>query len=162
MKTKLLTFVLPVFAGAACGQVNVDVHSRPKKITIETDIKIDSVEMIVPRGKYFLEVVGANSYTMKKGLVPYNPLSTNILKDGEKGIAPQIGKNKTNVRFGRSTEYTIIAVTNDSVPQQRKYVLRSQSDWSWTTTLGANAVIFTNRSKYLSKEENGIHSVTEM
>lgn len=67
-----------------------------------------------------------------------------------------------NLRFGSNTEYTIIAITDDTAPKTRKYILRSHSDWTWATTLGANAVIFTDRSKFASKEESGIHSVAEI
>lgn len=161
MRTKLLTIVLLAFTGMVWGQVKVDIQSKPKKITIETDKKIDSIEVIVPRGKYDLEVIGGNSLIMKKGAKLYKPLSTGSVENEQHNINEQSNKSSTKIKFGSNTEYVFL-VTADEDSKSRKYVLKSQSNWEWTTTLGANAVVFTNRSKFVSTINGEVHTVAEI
>ncbi len=160
MKVNLLTIALLAFVGTTWAQVQVDLNDkRNKKITVEVDKEVDSVEIIVPRGKYHFKIEGGNSFTMKKGAKLYKPLSTESIQ----GIIKKKGiKSTTKIIFGSNTEYTIVATTDEAQPKERKYVLRSQSDWSWTTTLGANAVVFRNRSKFISQEKDGAHTVAEV
>ncbi len=159
MKTKLLLVPLLLITGMVWGQVKVDIHSKPKKITIETDKKIDSIEVIIPRGKYDLEVIGGNSLIMKKGAKLYSPLSVESIQGVTGGKTNS--KSSTKIKFGSNTEYVFL-VTADEDPKSRKYVLKSQFNWEWTTTLGANAVVFTNRSKFVSIKNGEVHTVTEI
>ena len=159
MKTKLLLLPLLLITGMVWGQVKVDIQSKPKKITIETDKKIDSIEVIIPRGKYDLEVIGGNSLIMKKGAKLYSPLSVGSIQGVTGGKTNS--KSSTKIKFGSNTEYVFL-VTADEDPKSRKYVLKSQSNWEWTTTLGANAVVFTNRSKFISTEKGQVHTVAEI
>ncbi len=157
MRTKLLLLLLLGWVGAVWGQVDID--TKNSKITIDSEYKIDSVEVPVNRGTYNLDVLGNyNSISIKKGAILYPKLSVDSTKNTE-----SIRKFEfTKLKFKSNTKYTIL-VSKSEEPKPRKYILYSQSDWSWTTSFGANALIFTSRSKFISqKDSNGSFSVTKV
>ena len=144
MKAKLL-LVLLLWAGVVWGQVTV----VDKSITLDLSNKIDSIEIIVEGGKaYKFETRGSyKGISISKGVKLYPKLSPDTL---------QLEKVLTNskfpdLKFGRNTQYTIVVRQLDE-PTTRKYIIKSQSDWSWTTTFGANAIFFSNRSKFISQK----------
>jgi|GEM_PF-2656627 len=63
MKTILTIIIAVLFSGVVFGQVKVDTEN--KTITINTTI--DSIDVIVDRGKFTLNIEGAKSYSIKKG-----------------------------------------------------------------------------------------------
>lgn len=144
MKTKIVLLFLLGWVGIVSGQITVD----NSLITIDLEQKIDSVEVFIKRGKYFLQTKGSyKSFSIKKNAVLYGKLSTDSLKEKKN---PEKSK-QTELKFGSNTKYTILT-THDNDPKIRKYILKSQSDWSWSMTFGANAIIYTNRSKFISQK----------
>lgn len=83
------------------------------------------------------------------------------LNMGQKGLNQPIKYEGTMV-FNKNTEY-IITITNKTGDDKKVYKLRTKTDWSWTTTFGANAIYFSNRNKYIShKNGDDNYSVAEI
>ena len=156
MKTKLLIVPFLLMTGMVWGQVKVDAE---KKI-IDINATTKSVNIIVDKGEYILNIEGTKSFSIKKGARYYDALSVDKIGTTGNPIAGTVSSLK--LKFGSNTEYIITAITNDTTPEERQYIIKSQSDWEWSTTLGANAVVFMNRSKFVSKETNGSYSVAEI
>lgn len=156
MKTKLLLVPLLLITGMVWGQVKVDTENK----IIDINATTKSVNIIVDKGEYILNIEGTKSFSIKKGARYYDALSVDKIGTKGAGITGSISSLK--LKFGSNTEYTITAITNDTTPEEREYIIKSQSNWEWTTTLGANAVVFTNRSKFVSTENAEVHTVTEI
>jgi len=161
MKSTFLVIIAVLFSGVVWGQIKVD--TKNKKITINAK-GVDSADVVLDKkGEYTLYLEGLRSYSIQKRAKSYDPLK--ISNFTEKVLNKLDGKNDADtlpLRFRSNTEYIITAATDSTVPQKRKFILQRESDWSWTTTLGANAVFLRNRSKFVSKEKDGVYSVAEI
>jgi hypothetical protein len=122
-----------------------------KTITIDLSAKVDSIELPVEKGNYKLYIPSSElkSLVIKKKAIEYEPLKT----DKEKKDLAENLLNDSDVvaelTFKSNTQYILyIGVTGED--NIRKYILKSESDWKWTTSFGGNAVFLTNRSRFTS------------
>lgn len=156
MRTKLLLIPLLLITGVVWGQV-----INGENITIDASVSIENIESNVKKGDYKLHITNMG-----------NVKAVNILKNAtlaepfnfdssQKSTPSNSSDYMYDLNFDKNTTYTIKIFSKDD-PKERTYVLKSQSNWSWTTTLGANAVVFTNRSKFVSTENAEVHTVTEI
>ncbi|MCP1300912.1 hypothetical protein NK356_17185 [Chryseobacterium sp. S0630] len=165
MKTKIL--LLSLFcSGLAFSQVII----TEKKILINTDSDAKSFETVI---EYLKEEPDKNKYD----IFAINPkgYSISIKKDATMQPVLQIDKTQPNsenildkehkigeITFKRNTELTITITTTDKDPTERVYKVKTQTDWRWTTTFGANAIFYTNRNQFISQTDNGLQKVTEI
>ncbi len=158
MKTKILLLLLLVLGAETFGQIAVTDNT----ITIDMNQRVDSVEVLIKKGKYSLQTEGSyKSIIINKEAVLYPELSTDLKSDKESNHLIN-SLNGIKLKFGSNTEYTILT-THDSIPKVRKYILRSRSDWSWSITFGANTLFYTNRSKFISqKADDGNNKVNKV
>ena len=157
MKTKLIV-LLPflLLGGVVWGQVDIDTKNNA--ININLSQKVDSIEVPVNKGKYSLIITGKyNSISIRKDAKLYPKLSV----DSSTSIKSIRNFEFTELHFKSNTVYTIATRINDE-PKPRKYILYSQSVWSWTTSFGAHALFFTSRTKFISqKDANGNFAVAQ-
>lgn len=164
MKTKIL--LLSLFcSGLAFGQVTI----KEQEIIIDVDSKVKSFETVIgylkdEPGKNTYDVIAPNpkgySISLKRNAAMQNVLQTDKTESGKetKGNKDKIGK----ITFKRNTELTITITTTDKDPVEKVYKIKTQTDWSWTTTFGANAIFYTNRNQFISQADNGLQKVTEI
>ncbi|MCT2562590.1 hypothetical protein [Chryseobacterium herbae] len=124
-----------------------------KTITIDLSVEIDSIEMPVEKGIYKLYIPSSKlkSLVIKKKAIEYEPLKM----EKEKGNAEIGAENEvvTELVFRNNTQYILyIGVIGEE--KIRKYILKSESDWKWTTSFGANAVFLTSRSRFTSVDNS--------
>lgn len=150
MKTKLLIVLLMLITGASWGQVSID--QKNKTITIDASSKVKKYETLIEEsGDYELIISNPdnNSISIMKDAVmqPAFSLDTAIIKStNEENIKPP-----NTIKFRKNTEYTFTIYANDE-PKERTYIIKTKSNWSWTTTFGANAIIYTNRNKFTTQK----------
>lgn len=159
MKTKILLLFLLVLGVETFGQIAVTGNT----ITIDMNQKVDSIKVLIKKGKYFLQTEGSyKSININKEAVLYPKFSTDSLKNDKELNLLTNSVSGIKLKFGSNTEYTI-TTTHDSIPKVRKYILRSRSDWSWSITFGANTIFYTNRSKFISqKADDGNNKVNKV
>ncbi|MGE8512930.1 MAG: hypothetical protein ACN6N7_09550 [Chryseobacterium culicis] len=165
MKTKNLLLSL-LCSGLAFGQVTI----KEKKIIINADSDAKSFETVI---EYFKKDSSKNNYD----IFAINPkgYSISLKKDATMQPVLQIDKAKSDslhkssteekigeITFKRNTELTITVNTTDKDPKERVYKVKTQTDWRWTTTFGANAIFYTNRNKFISQTDSGLQKVTEV
>lgn len=156
MKTKLLLVPLLLITGMVWGQV-----INGENITIDANVSIENIESNVKKGDYKLRITNmgnVKAVTILKNATLAEPFS---LDNSEKSKPQPSSDYMYDLSFDKNTTYTINIISEDA-PKERKYVLKSQSNWEWTTTFGGNAVVFTNRSKFASAEKEGVHTVAEI
>lgn len=155
----LVIFIPSIFFG----QIKVEKISEIGKnlkgtITIDLSIEIDSVEILVEKGNYELYIPSPQlkSLVIRKQAIKYESLKTQKYKDSIKksrGESSSIEK----LIFRSNTQYILyVGVTgNDKI---RKYIIKSESDWKWTTSFGANAVFLTSRSRFTSLDNTVVQN----
>lgn len=164
MKTKIL--LLSLFcSGLAFGQVTINEN----KIIIDVDSKVKSFETVI---EYLKEEPDKNTYD----IIAPNPKGYSIslkknatmqpvlqIDKTESGKDAKVNKDKIGkITFKRNTELTITITTTDKNPVEKVYKIKTQTDWRWTTTFGANAIFYTNRNQFISQTDNGLQKVTEI
>ncbi|KMQ65820.1 hypothetical protein ACM46_08195 [Chryseobacterium angstadtii] len=123
-----------------------------RSITIDLSVKIDSIEVPVEKGNYKLYIPSSQlkSLVIFKKAVEYEPLKTGT--DKKDGIPESSSLNNEAVaelNFKSNTKYILhIGVTGED--KKRIYIIKSESDWKWTTSFGGNAVFHTNHSRFTS------------
>lgn len=165
MKTKKLLLSL-LCSGLAFGQVTI----KEKRIIINADSDAKSFETVI---EYFKKDSSKNNYD----IFAINPkgYSISLKKDATMQPVLQIDKAKLDslykssteekigeITFKRNTELTITVNTTDKAPKERVYKVKTQTDWRWTTTFGANAIFYTNRNKFISQIDSELQKVTEV
>lgn len=165
MKTKKILFSL-LYSGLAFGQVTI----KEKKIIINADSDAKSFETFI---EYYKEDSSKNKYD----IFAINPegYSISLKKDATMQPVLQIDKTQSmieemsdkeykigEITFKRNTELTITINTTDKDPIERVYKVKTQTDWRWATTFGANAIFYTNRNKFISQIDDGLQKVTEI
>ncbi|SFN92971.1 hypothetical protein SAMN05421594_4767 [Chryseobacterium oleae] len=122
-----------------------------RNITIDLSVKIDSIEMPVEKGIYKLYIpsLQLKSLVIKKKAIEYEPLKMEKEKEKEKAEVGSENEVVAELVFRNNTQYILyIGVIGEE--KIRKYILKSESDWKWTTSFGANAVFLTSRSRFTS------------
>ncbi|MDV7697565.1 hypothetical protein N6B72_11580 [Chryseobacterium soli] len=153
MKTNVLVLFLLGWVGMVFGQISVN----DTMITIYADMPVKSFEIIVESGTYNYKIENPKNYsisiTRNAALRPH--LSTDVEEKNKKDSTKNSKEMNNKMVYRKNTEY-IITIYADDEPKERIYKIKSQSDWSWTTSFGANAVLFTNRSKFTSLDSKVI------
>lgn len=156
MKTKLLLVPLLLITGMVWGQV-----INGENITIDANVSIENIESNVKKGDYKLRITNmgnVKAVTILKNATLAEPFN---FDSSQKSTPSNPSDYMYDLNFDKNTTYTIKIFSKDD-PKERTYVLKSQSNWEWTTTFGGNAVVFTNRSKFASAEKEGVHTVAEI
>lgn len=162
MKTyllKILAFVIfmpSIFFAQIKVEVRKEIGENSKKeinrtITIDLSVEIDSVEMLVEKGNYKLYIPSSQlkSLVIRKKAIEYEPLKMETTqKDSTKSLHGE-SDVIAELIFRSNTQYILfVGVTGEE--KIRKYIIKSESDWKWTTSFGANAVFLTSRSRFTS------------
>lgn len=164
MKTKNLLLSL-LCSGLAFGQVTI----KENEIMIDVDSNVKSFETVI---EYLKKDPSKNKYN----IIAPNPkgYSISLKKNATMQPVLQIDKAESNkdvkinkdkigeITFKRNTELTITITTTDKDPVEKVYKIKTQTDWRWTTTFGANAIFYTNRNKFISQTDSGLQKVTEV
>ncbi|MDR6487824.1 hypothetical protein J2799_002329 [Chryseobacterium vietnamense] len=164
MKTKILLLLL-FCSGLAFSQVTI----KENEIMIDVDSNVKSFETVI---EYIKENPGKNKYN----IIAPNPkgYSISIKKNANMQPVLQFDKAESNngvkinkdkvgeITFKRNTELTITITTTDKDPVEKVYKIKTQTDWMWTTTFGANAIFYTNHNRFISQTDNGLQKVTEI
>lgn len=165
MKAKLLFLSFLVFTGTVSAQVEFNCENQ--KITIDAtkptnfEHEIDfetcrtdkaskkpitfNLEILLPDG-YSISII-RNAYKMEP--LEYDKQDKNTIKP-----------HKGTLTFNRNSEYEITITSSDDI--KKVYKIRTKTSWTWTTTFGANAILFTNRNVFTSQKNNDTHSVAEI
>jgi len=161
MKTHLLKIlVLVIFIPSTFfSQIKVEVKNTGENgkkvngtITIDLSVKVDSIEIPVEKGNYELFIPSSQlkSLIIKKNAIEYEPLK--MEKDKKNDSIKSAYRESDAIAeliFRSNTQYILyVGVTGEE--KVRKYIIKSESDWKWTTSFGANAVFLTNRSRFTS------------
>lgn len=162
MKThllKILAFVIFI-PSTFFSQIKVEVkkvtgengeRSINRMITIDLSVEIDSIEMPVEKGNYKLFIPSSQlkSLVIRKNAIEYESLKMEREKtDSTKSLHGE-SDVVAELVFRSNTQYILyVGVTGEE--KIRKYIIKSESDWKWTTSFGANAVFLTNRSRFIS------------
>lgn len=177
MKRLLLIMMVFGFAGQSWGQVEI----KDKTIYIDAGSKVKSFETVLDfkKKKDFdndIDRKKPNTYT----LFYRNPNNYIISIKRKANMSAPLDIDKTSennksqnaeehligtITFQRNTEYvfTIKGMKSDDEEIEHVYKIKTQTDWSWTTTFGANAVFYTNHNKFVSqKTESGEYSVVNI
>lgn len=166
MKTKILLLLL-LCSGLAFGQVTI----KEKEIIIDVDSNVKSFETVI-------EYVRDNTDKNKYDIIAPNPKGYSISLKKNAAMQPVLQIDKTElekdikvnkdkigeITFKRNTELTITITitTTDKDPVEKVYKIKTQTDWRWTTTFGANAIFYTNRNQFISQTDNGLQKVAEI
>lgn len=161
MKTKLLLIFVMCWGEKVFGQIEI----RGNEIIVNADSKVKSFETNIEYEK------GQKHYVIKSKNPKGNSISIKTdatlqdkLNTEEKNSTPKSNDEVEigNITFGRNTELTI-TISADDDPKERIYIIKTKTNWSWTTTFGANAIFFSNRNKFISQEANdGTQQVAEV
>ena len=161
MKThllKILAFVIFI-PSTFFSQIKVEVKDTGENgkkvngtIIIDLSVKVDSIEIPVEKGNYELFIPSSQlkSLVIKKEAIEYKPLK---MEREEKNDSIKSAYRESDaiakLIFRSNTQYILyVGVTGEE--KVRKYIIKSESDWKWTTSFGANAVFLTNRSRFMS------------
>jgi hypothetical protein len=126
-------------------------------ITIDLSVEIDSLEILVEKGNYELYIPSSQ---LKSLIIRKQAIKYESLKMQKKDSSNKLNGNSNVIEklvFRSNTQYILyIGVTgNDKI---RKYIIKSESDWKWTTSFGANAVFLTNRSRFTSLDNTVVQN----
>lgn len=148
-----------LWAGVVWGQVSIDEKNRT--IQINADSSVKSFETLIKKGEYTLVINNPKdlSISISKNAVLQPILST----ESEKTVKDRDTlMTSSTIKFKRNTEYTFKIYSTED-PKEKTYKIKSQTDWSWTTTFGANALFFTNRNRYVTQKAiDGSSVVTQI
>ncbi|MGC5743105.1 hypothetical protein [Chryseobacterium sp. NFX27] len=161
MKThllKILAFVIFI-PSTFFSQIKVEVKDTGENgkkvngtITIDLSVKVDSIEIPVEKGNYELFIPSSQlkSLVIKKEAIEYKQLK---MEGEEKRDTTKSTYRESDaiaeLIFRSNTQYILyVGVTGEE--KVRKYIIKSESDWKWTTSFGANVVFLTNRSRFTS------------
>ncbi|WCM42922.1 hypothetical protein MG290_04355 [Flavobacterium sp. CBA20B-1] len=167
MKAKLLLLQFLLLAGIASGQVTVDCLNQ--KITIDASVPID-YEYEIDFKTCRSEKGSTSSLQFDCEIIAPDGYKLSIVKQATPQPKFELSANKNhngnNVHtgtfiFNKNTEYLITLSKGGS--ETKVYKIRTKTNWSWTTTFGANSIIFTNRNKFISqKNDDDTFSVVEV
>jgi hypothetical protein len=162
MKKYLITILLFGWMGVVWGQVVIDYSNKSIKVIAKSPVNYESeIDYNVNKKSEDKGVNYKVSFAYEI-IVPYNfnvSISKNaVLQPILSSPAPLIGLDSTSffkgtMVFDRNTEY-LVKITDAHGDNEKVYKFRTKSNWSWTTTFGANAIFFTNRNKFISKVNN--------
>lgn len=154
----LIIFIPSIFFA----QIKVEKISEIGKnlegtITIDLSVEIDSLEILVEKGNYELYIPSSQ---LKSLIIRKQAIKYESLKMQKKDSSNKLNGNSNVIEklvFRSNTQYILyIGVTgNDKI---RKYIIKSESDWKWTTSFGANAVFLTNRSRFTSLDNTVVQN----
>jgi len=160
MKThllKILAFVIFI-PSTFFSQIKVEVKDTEENgkkvngtIIIDLSVKVDSIAIPVEKGNYELFIPSSQlkSLVIKKEAIEYKPLKKEGEQNGDIKSAYRESDAIAKLIFRSNTQYILyVGVTGEE--KVRKYIIKSESDWKWTTSFGANAVFLTNRSRFTS------------
>lgn len=176
MRTLILALFALMVSGGAWGQVEI----KDKKIYIDASSKVKSFETVIDFKKKRdfdndADKKKPNTYT----LFYRNPDNYSISINRNANMSAPLDIDTTSelnidlntdeqsictITFQRNTEYVFtIKGTDNGEEIDHVYKIKTLTDWSWTTTFGANTIFYTNRNKFVSqKTESGDHSVVSV
>lgn len=166
MKAKLLLLSFLVFTGTVSAQVDFSCINQKitidatKPINFEHEIDFETCRTDKPSKKpitFDFEVILPKGYSIsiKRNTSKIDPLEYDTSKDGD-----PTKPHKGVLTFDRNTEYKI--TIEDLEENEKVYIFRTKTSWTWTTTFGANAIVFANRNVFISQKNNDIHTVAEI
>lgn len=163
MKNYLILLLLFGWVGVVWGQVNIDYGNYTIDITatppINYESEIDYKNAKDTNGtikfKYNIRIPEKFNLTITK-----NSVSQPILSVPQAFTPSPLVLFQGTMVFDRNTEY-LVTITDANGDNKKVYKLRTKSDWSWTTTFGANAIFFTNRNKFISKVSSDNNLIVE-
>jgi hypothetical protein len=139
-----LLFLVPIFG-----------FSQDEILTIDLNNDIQNQEILVKKEKYKLRFiagddVGILEFKMSRGVISYGELALTV--NEEKLLNSQSAGNIIEtelLNFKDNTRYTfLIKIEKNGVIQNRSYVIKSQSTWSWSSTFGINSIFLLNNDTY--------------
>lgn len=163
MKKYLIMLLLFSCIGVAWGQVKIDYGNYTIDITATPPVNYESeidyrnakdTNGIV-KFKYNIRIPEKFNLTITK-----NSVSQPILSVPQAFTPSPLVPFQGTMVFDRNTEY-LVTITDANGDNKKVYTLRTKSDWSWTTTFGANAIFFTNRNKFISKVNSENNQIVE-
>ncbi len=163
MKTLLHHLVVPLLlcTGVAWGQVKIQEND----IILNADSGVKNFETQIEYEKNNCYTVTIKNLNDKSISIKKNATMLPVLTMGTENETPLTSNDETILKkicFKRNTEYTF-TITSDEEPKERIYKIKTKTDWSWTTTFGANAIFYTHRNKYISqKTDDGMQEVVEI
>ncbi len=114
---------------------------------------VKSSEIILKKGAYILTINKfdrISSFKMEKNYVTMPKLETDstlIRKNKDTSAFSEVTQKVFSLDFNDNTVYTFtIKIDNDTI--SRKYIFKSISKWSWSSTFGANGIFLTNPNSY--------------
>lgn len=133
-----------------CSQIQVS--EKEHKINIDLDLPADSIEVLVSKGKYDLTIISKTKVIenlfLDKKLIKYPSLGDSITTNFEEDM--DINNNTAlKLNFHDNTDY-VITIKLENEITSRKYILRSKSDFTWKTSFGVNAIVLTQRSRFVN------------
>ena len=162
MKKKLTVFALLCLSNAFFGQVTIDYNIKTIQIDASVPINYDSeIDFSILKSsnqEFNYKIILPEGYNLsiERNTVLQPKLKTDsISKQGISSSQTYMGK----ISFQRNTANIFTVYKGE---EKFTYKFKTKSLKSWTTTFGANAIIFNNRSKYLSSEKDGINTVVEV
>lgn len=166
MKTHFLLKILALvifipsifFAQIKVGKMSGTGENGKGTITIDLSAEIDSLEILVEKGNYKLYIPSSQlkSLIIKKKAIEYEPLKIEKQKASAEALYDE-SYAITNLVFRSNTQYILyIGVTGED--KIRKYIIKGESDWKWTTSFGANAVFLTSRSRFTSLDNTVVQN----
>ncbi|MBC7409523.1 MAG: hypothetical protein H7339_14135 [Arcicella sp.] len=150
-----LIFLMPMLTFSQTGD-----EKEIKTILIDLNNPTVSYEVIVDKGTYTLKIKLSDKkmkeFKIKSETIEYSPLDLKTEKKFNENSIETISQ----LNFDSNTIYTISMKLEDDT--ERKYIYKSVSKRSWTTTFGANAIFLTNPNSYKTiKSGTDKYTVTE-
>lgn len=164
MKKLILLLIFFGFAVQSWGQV--DIKNDSIFIKANSDMENFETQIEYQKNKCYkviIENTFGKNVSIKKNATMLPILSTEPKVEREKNDTIIVENIKLeNICFKRNTEYVFI-ITSTEDPKEKTYKIKTHTDWSWTTTFGANSIFFSNRSKYISRiADDGSQKVAQI
>lgn len=164
MKKLILLLIFFGFAVQSWGQV--DIKNDSIFIKANSDMENFETQIEYQKNKCYkviIENTFGKNVSIKKNATMLPILSTEPKVEREKNDTIIVENIKLeNICFKRNTEYVFI-ITSTEDPKEKTYKIKTQTDWSWSTTFGANTIFFTNRNRFIThKTEDGSSAVTQI
>lgn len=161
MKKKLFVFALCCISNVLLAQVTIDYETptiridATSPINYDSEIDLNALKFDSKEFNYEITLPVGYNLSIVRNATLQPVLETNTKKIDSFSTSIFSGK----ISFQKNTENIFTVYKGE---EKFIYKFKTKSSRSWTTTFGANAVIFNNRTKYISSEKDGINTVTEV
>ncbi|MEO2082294.1 MAG: hypothetical protein ABGW88_02230 [Leeuwenhoekiella sp.] len=126
-------------------------------------------EQLVSRGEHTIQFKPKGGFTYAiKMTKETNLLGSLFIPDpsGTAGFVTVDGNSvyQNTLKFKDNTKYSfevLVTDTSDGSTETLEFILMSQSDFSWATTIGFNAIFLSNNTLYRSLDSDGMISIVE-